>query len=77
MLSREVVNLVGATCMLDPSDSGSARLLGMVDASEPPDPIQAAHHLKTAAPAVQMRAVQVRCLSAAAFVHWRLVATQP
>ena len=60
MLSREVVSLVSATCMLDPSENGSARLLGMVDASGPPEPVEAAaHSLKTAAQDVQMRAVQV------------------
>ena len=66
MLSREVVSLVGATCMLDPSEDGSARLLGMVDASGPPEPIELVHHLKNAASAVQLRAVQVRRPGAAA-----------
>ena len=59
MLSREVVSLASATCMLDPAENGSARLLGMVDAPEPPEAMEKAADLTSSALPIQMRAVQV------------------
>ncbi len=59
MLSREVVSLTSAACMLDPSENGSARLLGMVDTPEPPEAVEKAADLTSTALPTQMRAVQV------------------
>ena len=64
MLSREVVDLASATCMLDPSGNGSARLLGMVDAPEPPEAIEKPADLTSSAHPIQTRAVQVSLLTA-------------
>ena len=59
MLSREVVSLVSVICMLDALESGSARLLGMVDAPDPPEAIDKAADLTPSPHPIQMRAVQV------------------
>ena len=59
MLSREVVSLVSATCTLEASEDGSARLLGMVDASGPPETVDKAADLKSLPRTIQMRAAQV------------------
>ena len=59
MLSREVVSLVSAACMLGPLEGGSARLVGMVDAFEPPEAVEKAADLQSSPLTVQMRAVQV------------------